>query len=253
MTPRQRVSEPITGATAKDNRSLGTVLFIFGMVLVTFLALITIWPDLEASLFDAAISGEERLGNVSCPMLITANETAAIKATFRNRSDRAVQFLTYARISEGRVSLMRQANVLVQLEPGETREYRWPISASDAAYGRVVLARVHRLRGAGERASQKACGILVLNIPFLRGSQVIAGTLVIALLSIAGGATLWWRRAKPLPGAPQRHIRTVGAICGLLLLAMVLGMLGIWLVGLLTLVVVVLLLVSAVDRSVASR
>ncbi len=253
MTPRRNASEPITGAKPIDQRSLGAALFIFGMVLATILALITIWPDLEASLFDAARSGEERLGNVSCPMLITANETADIKATFRNRSDRSVQFLTYARVSEGRVSLMRQENVLVQLEPGESREYRWPITAADAAYGRVVLARVHRLRGAGERPSQKACGILVLNIPFLRGGQVIAAALIVALLSIAGGATLWWRQAKLLPGAPQQRIRSFGAVCGLILLAMMLGMLGIWLGGLLALIAVVLLLVSAVDRNIVSR
>jgi hypothetical protein len=81
---------------------------------------------------------------------------------------------------------------------------------------------------------------------------VVAAALVVALLCIGGGATLWLRQAKWLPAARREHIRTVGAFGGLILLALFLSMLGAWLGGLLTLVLVVLLLVASLDSFVTS-
>ena len=217
---------------------------LFALVL-TFFAW---WPDFEAALFDPTHSGGESLNSLRCPLLITPSDEAAIRLTLTNPLDRPVNFLTQANISERFVTLMRQENSQVMVQPGESAELAWSVTPEDAVYGRMILARVRVLRASGLPARQKACGILVLNVPVVRGNQIIGGLLGATFLYLGVGAALWLRNERPLTGRQRERIRTVGVFALLMLLTMGISLLGWWGGAILIILLMILLLVAFLER-----
>ena len=60
----------------KGLRVLSVILFAVGVILGLAVAGITIWANLEASLFDTGMSGDASL-RLHCPVVITANRPSS--------------------------------------------------------------------------------------------------------------------------------------------------------------------------------
>lgn len=234
-------------------RATSIFLFVFGLLLALSLAIVAIWPDLEASLFDAAMTAQESLDALKCPLIISGGRSEEITATFANPFERKVRFQVRSRISAGFVTLIRQESTLLELEPGETQELSWPVSREDAAFGRIVLARVHALRSNLVPPRDSSCGILVLDLPGLSGRQLVTAVLLASLVSLFGGAALWVRHERPLLGRKLELSYSGGALAGLILAAVVVGMLGWWIAGLLALLLALLLVIAVMERFLISR
>jgi hypothetical protein len=234
-------------------RALSIALFLLGLLLATALTAIALWPDFEATLFDPALTAEESLKGLNCPLVITGNESAQITSTFSNPFERKVDFLVRTRISMGGVTLIRQYSEMVELEAGEKREVAWPIYLDDAAFGRIILARAYAFRKYPMPSRARSCGILVLDMPALSGRQFVGVTLALSLASLIAGAVIWLRHERPLLERRLELTRAAGALAGLILLALVASMLSWWVVGLFLLVLALLLLVAALERFFSSQ
>ncbi len=221
---------------------LGILLFALGLLAGMALAAGAVWGDLEASLFHSARRGDASLRGLRCPVILTTAETGAIRATLTNPLDRAATFNLRTYISEGFVSLFREERARVPLEPGEKERLEWPVTAEDAAYGRVILARVQVMGQYPLPARQGACGILVFDLPSVTGGQVLAVVLAASLLLLAGGAGLWLAANRPLAGQRLEVARALGALGASVVVALVTSLLGLWVAGLLALVATVLLI-----------
>lgn len=243
----------MTKGSDNSLRSLSIILYLVGLLLVLAVAIIAIWPDLEASLFDRGLSSEETLRTLNCPLVISPNEETAITATFHNRLERNIRFLVRARISLGGVLRIREAEGVVALAPGESEELRWPIEAGDAAFGRLILARVYVPRGGAELPSrQAACGVLVMGVPLLTGTQFVALLAIAGIVSLAAGIYLWLRTGQGSVGKKRTGGRTFGLLAFLIVGAMVAGLLGSWMAGGFLLVLSVLLLVVIFEQLLVS-
>lgn len=232
----------------KSVRFISIFLFVAGVLFALVLTFFALWPDFEAALFDPTHSGGESLNSLRCPLLITSSDEAAIRLTLTNPLDRPVNFLTQANISEGFVTLVRQEISQVMVQPGERAQLAWSVTPEDAVYERLILARVRVLRASGLPARQKACGILVLNVPVVRGNQIIGGLLGATLLYLGLGALLWLRNERPLTSRQQELGRAVGLFALLLLLTMGISFLGWWGGAILIILVMLLLLVAFLER-----
>jgi hypothetical protein len=233
----------------KENKknTLATVLFLFGMLLALLLVVMSFWPDMEARLFDPGQVAEARLTTLRCPMVVTPADEAQITATFRNTLDRDLRLLVVARISEGRLTMMREARTLLSLPPGSKEMLAWDIAPEDAVFGRVIMARVHQFRSFPYPSRDKVCGVLFLNLPWLTGGQLVWMLSSLTLLSLGGGAWLWLRQERPLSEAKRRRAISVGALTAVLFAAFLAGLLGVWLVSLLLLGFMLLLFVSMLE------
>lgn len=198
-------------------------------------------------MFDPSVTAEARLTALRCPMVITPADEAQITVTFRNSSDRDLRLYVIARISEGYITLMRQSDTLLRLSPGEQHTLTWDIAPQDAVYGRVIMAKVQQQRSFPFPSRDRTCGVLFLNLPWLRGGQVVGLLGGLTLLSWGVGAGLWLRQERPLSDARRKTALYAGAIVAMLVVAFLAGLSGAWPVSLALLLGLLLLLISLLE------
>lgn len=244
-----RMSVQTVTRQEKKNLSLGLILYGVGLVLALGLTLVAIWGDLEASLFDTMFRPERRLPGLSCPVLMTSSEEAQIQASFKNSSEREENLVVRARISQGFASLIREEEVDLVLPPGENDQVAWGISPEDAAWDRIVLARVSTVRNEPYRQLVgSSCGVLLLPINGLTGGQVVVTLLVTSVMLIAAGGWLWQNgRSRPFAENEEKTWRLMLVFAGLTAAALTVSLMQIWLLGMVLILVILLLGISATD------
>lgn len=230
-------------------QTLGVLLFALGLLFGIAFAAVAVWGDLEAALFDSSGSGEERLSALTCPVLITRGEAGVITARFTNTGPRPVDRAVRFHASMGYVTLMREESLHVPIAPGASEQVRWPVEAADAAYGGLlILARVSTLRQSPLPAQTGSCGILVLDLPLGGGAIVTGAWLVLSLAGMLGGGWLWLSGNSPR-GGRGGTLYVMVALGGAVVASMILGLLGLWTPGVLTLALILLLLITVLAQA----
>lgn len=232
---------------SKRTAYMGLLLFSIGALTGMLMYGLSIWADIEASLFDTSIMGDAPFRDLSCPPMITTNETGIVKAKFSNPTDRPMDRAVRINISHGYITLMRQLNTRVQLEPGEDTVLEWEVTVDDAAWERFVMVRLYAFRSSPLPAASGACGILVVDVPVLTGNQVAIGLIVISVLGMGSGAWLWTRAHQPLTGKPRYARLIMAGVAVIILAGIIFGLLGQWIIGVLLFMInVLLILVTAI-------
>jgi hypothetical protein len=224
------------------NRRLAVLLFALGLLFGMALAGVIAWGDMEASMFDAAISPDAPLTTLRCPVMITTAETTTVSASFTNPGNRPIELFVRAHISDGFATLMREVKTWVPLTPGQEQRVEWPVAPADAAFGRVILVRIHASPSGPLPYRAGSCGIIVLDLPFLTGNLVFAIALAIAVLGMGGGIGLWVASYRPSIRQGLGVVRGMGTLAGAVGVAIIAGLFGMWLVGLVVLLLTVLLI-----------
>jgi hypothetical protein len=229
---------------------LGVILFAIGVLLGMALIGITIWTDMEASFFDSVMGGraDEPLKTLRCPVLMTTAETGRIRATFENVADKPIELRIRAHVTDGFVTLMREANSTLPLEPGEKGEVEFTLSAEDRAYRWLILARVLQFRHYPLPARQAACGVLVLDVPFLTGNQLFALVITATVLCLGGGIALWSVAHWPLRRSALATARTMGALVVCLLIGFLVSLSGTFLIATLLFAINLLLIFEIIRQ-----
>ncbi len=219
---------------------LGLVIFALGLLLGLALFGAVIWADFEAALFSPGIQQDAPLRSLRCPVLINRSETATVTASLNNPLERSTERYVRAHITDGYVTLMREINTSISLDPGERQRLEWTVTADDAAFERLILVKVVLRARYPLPSRQGTCGILVVNAPHLTGDQVFALGFVVSFLGIAGGFILWRRSGQPLHERGREMGRAMGVLAGTILVGTAIGLLGWWVPGLIFFVIAVL-------------
>jgi hypothetical protein len=219
----------------KIYRTFGIILFSFGILLGMGLIAITVWTDLEASFFDSALAsqGGESLKGLRCPVLVTSSEIGTITATVKNPADKPVELRLRAHITDGFVTLMREVNATLQLEPGEKKTAEFFVTTDDATYHWLVLVRVRQFRYSPLPTRQASCGVLARDV-----------------LGLIGGMALWSAGNWPLNRRSQATVRTMAALTVSLVVGFIVGFTGSWLLGTLLFAINLLLIFEIVRHAV---
>jgi len=226
----------------KNMRILGVLVFSVGVLIGMALFGIVVWEDFEAAMFDPSIKRDATLTTLRCPVMMTKTETGKVTATFTNSLERPIELYTRAHITEGYVTLMREVNTKLPLDPGETKPLQWTVTSDDAAFGRLILVKVTVNRKYPLPSRQGTCGILVVGLPYFTGTQIFAFAFAASLLSMAGGAGLWVVANRPLKDLGLDVIVAMGALAGSVLAGTIVGLRGSWMFGGLIFVFTVLLI-----------
>lgn len=238
------VRQNATNGTGQMRRPLALGLYVLGLLLMLTVAAITIWPEMEAAVFDRPLITEETLRTLRCPPAVTPDENAALTATFTNEEDRAQTFRAQALLSYRSAAVIDEVNHWVELAPGETRVVRWPLEPESAAFGRMILASVHVSSRGSTPPQQRGCGVMVLNLPRFTGTQYVLGMVVGGLLTLAASRLLWSEERQPAQEKPETLTRRLTLLAAGVGGAMFAGLFNFWALGGLLLVLSALLVIS---------
>lgn len=233
--------------------SLGLLVFAVGVVLGISFYGAAAWADLEAFLFDATVSADASLGSLRCPVVITSTEAGTLSARIENPMDRSIKPTVRTHVSEGFVTLMREIEERPSLEPGEKRRLEWTVTADDAAYGYLILARAFVKYPYPLPARTAACGVLVINLPGWTGSQVTALVVVSSLLCLLVGIGLWRAAYRPLSGRILDATRAMTVLAIIVLFGSLSSLVEWWLLSGLLLMLALLLIGATITYFVQSR
>lgn len=235
--------------TLQRTTRLAPLLFFVGLAWLAVVAFAAAWPDMEAGAFDASTTlvADQPLRSLSCPLVLAADEERRVQARFDNPSDAPEAFLVRSRVSEGFVTVVREDSRQVALAPGGSTTLSWPVFASDAAYGRIVMVRVLATRSAVSPARQSACGILVVGIRGVPGRAIAAVAVLAGLAFVLAGAVHWRRAHRPPTPGDRRAAQRAGVLAAIVVASLVTGIGGLWLVSHLLLVVSALFAVLVVE------
>ena len=233
--------------------TLGVFVFAVGAVLGIVFYGAAAWGDLEAFLFDASVDADGALGSLRCPVVITSTESGKLSATFENPTERPIKPSVRTHISEGFVTLMRRIDDRPSLEPSEKQRLEWTVTADDAAYGYLILARVFVKYPYPLPDRTAACGVLVVDLPGWTGGQVTALVVVGSLFCMVAGIGLWVAGNRPLSGRILDATRAMIALAVVVLLGIVSSFLGLWLLAGLLLMIALLLIGAIITYFVQSR
>jgi hypothetical protein len=222
-------------------RTLSLIVFAVGVLLGSVFIGIAVWGDLEATLFNPGMQEEARLRQLRCPVMMTrAQGTGTISVRIRNTLDRAANFFARARISEGYLTLMREETARIPLGPGEAERLEWQVSVDDAAFDRIIFFRVAVSGGYPLPSRQGICGIVVVDFPGLTGNQLSALGVAISLICSIGGAAVWISSHPQRIGLKVQVSRIMVFLASVLFIGIVLSLLGWWVIGLASLIVILL-------------
>ena len=228
---------------------LSVILFGIGVVMGLVFAAFLIWANVEASLFDPDLMGDASL-DLHCPLVLNADETGTVYASFTNNATWDVNLIIQADISETYLSMFRHERVILKLAPGESQEVRWTVSASDKVYGRFVFVKAANNRQMPIPGRVATCGIVIVNIPFLTGAEMVVIAIGLTVILIAVGMVLWYRCNHPLRGKGRDVMRAMTWLAVVVGVAVLCGIFGAWLPGVVAFVISLLLIAEVIRHYV---
>jgi len=229
---------------------LSIILFALGVLIGLFLWTGSVWADLEGYMFQPATHADRSEYNLLCPNLITKNDFGVISIGIDNEFDKDVKKLVRGYKSLGYVIYVGSDETALELAPGESEVLHWYIYPEDAAWNRFVLFRVNIISSRGVALTTASCGVMVINVPFLKSDQFFLLALLTGTFLLAAGIFLMYRSSL-LQGKNNFYFeRLMVSITGILIVGLLIAFFGQWVVGGLLLVAMYLFLVVIVTHYV---
>ena len=232
----------------KTIRNLAIFLFSVGVLLGMFLAGAATWTDLEATFYGFGKVANDPLTTLRCPVLMTATETGIIRATLSNNSELPVD--ARVRVYVSNPGPIRVVETITPLAPGETKKVEWAVTAEDIDFGNLILVKVLAFAYYKVPVREAWCGILVLNLPNLTGSQIFTFALAVSLLGMLDGIGLWIANSRLLKSRILDATRAMIGLAAVVLVDMALSFMGLWLFGVI-LFLLAILLIAVIIANVA--
>lgn len=233
-------------------QKVSLLLFSLGVLLGLVFFGFAVWGDLEAHLFAPSIKPGAPLDTMRCPVAITTRETAVVRATFENSTEKTVDRNVRSFLSQGLVTLIKQEDTRFVLAPGEEKTLSWEASPDDAVYGLFIFARLYLYGLYPQPSLGSSCGILVVNFPFVTGNQLVALVVAASLLCMWVGLGLWYRQHRPLKGNIRTTTQSMVALTIFLMAGMMTAIPGWWFMGMIFLAITVLLIATILANTILS-
>ncbi len=232
----------------KFTRILGVIIFSIGIALGLILAVVAVWGDAEAvALFSTTIMADETF-SIRCPVIMTTTETPAVRASFKNPIERDVKFTIRTYLSDDSIAMSYETLTILPVAAGETQQLQWTVTPENIVFRRLILVKVLQHRLYPIPGHQGLCGILVLDLPYFTGTQIVIFSVVFSLLCIALGAIMWRLGNQPIKGRMLEITHAMDALAVIVLFDMVIGLAGTWLLGIVSLAIAALLIVIILMR-----
>lgn len=230
--------------SSSPQQKLGTFVFALGVLSSIFLTGALAWPGLEAESYGFERYTNEHFDGLSCPFFMTRRESGVVQVDIHNPSNQIITPIMTTDLSAP--GLPETYEEQVSVPPGETRQLEYKITSANIDRYYFVFAKANRSPSYPLDTAEATCGVLVLDIPFLNGAQILATWLGFCLICQLAG--LWlWRSGSELPGKTWGAMRMLAIVS---LGGILPGLYHIWLLALVGLVLTLLALLALL-RSLA--
>lgn len=166
----------------------GIFLFALGTGIGLYLSGAMTWAEIESSL--AATPGDSKALKLSCPLMLSFQETGTIQTKIVNETDQEVKPYVIASFGQPEWSTQRKIAEIYILAPGESLPLEWQVSAADAAFGRIIPVSVIQSRYNINPPRWGICGILLFSLFGLNGGATISLIISFSLLAMLTGILL---------------------------------------------------------------
>ena len=229
---------------------LGLALFFTGVLLgMAFFAVLT-WASLEASFYFGYNGGAETKLRLACPYIMTPQDSGSVTATVVNKVEKTISPVFQADFSG---PMLRSIRTQPSIDPAKTREIQWAISAQDVDYGSLIMVQVYQYSSYKTPTAMATCGTLFLNLPTLTGMEIYILALVLSLLGITAGILLWLINNRPVTGRKREYLGGILFLTAIVLLGILFGSLGQWMLGVFALGLSLLMFVIQLVRPYTPR
>lgn len=227
-------------------RILSYTIFFLGTILGFALAVTLIWSRMEAVNYYFSGIKYEPFNGLRCPAIIAPSETGIVTVVFENPRDRDDNFFYRVEISGDVFTRQIEDQILVPAR--QTRSIRLNVDANDVDLRFFIFVKMSILPAASRPAQEAVCGILVVDMLGLPGAQVSTTAVLLSFLGMAIGLGLSHRTNS---GADQNMVRAMQLLGFLVLLTMLAGAMGWWLLGIAMAVITILLMVISLRFTAA--
>lgn len=239
---------------------LGAIIFIVAFLIGVIFIGLGLWSDLEggafwgtsqAATFDSEIPMDARLKGLTCPVLVTAQETATISTRVVNRFDYPVEVILQTDLSNPNPFIEAITDSQeIQLSPHEQRQFSWIVSKENLKFNRLILARTYLINPQLRIPARTAhCGILVVNNSWLSSQQIIVIIVIASLSGMILGMLLWLKGKRPIKDRARRSAFTMLALSSLTLAGILATLAGTWFLAIVFLLLILLLLLAMLENT----
>ena len=229
----------------KTLRTLGIILFIAGILAGMVMFVFMNWANFEAYFYFGYVAPANKpLTTLRCPLLMTISDTGEV--TIRLTNDTSLDLAPLIRTEISSFDVTRLEKVNYSLAAGETRKLSWAVTSKDMVFGHLVMARVFVFSAYTMPSRSGTCGTVMVNLPGLSGMPLFILALVFILVCMAAGWILWLGGSRPFQTEELIAMRAMVLFTVTVLLGLIAGIAGWWVVGLFCTVACLLLLLVVV-------
>jgi hypothetical protein len=220
----------------------GILIFALGALSSTLLTGGLTWAGLEAALYGFPRYTDEHFDGLTCPLLMTRSETAFVRVTVNNPSNMVITPIMTIDISAP--GLPDTQEVQVTVPAGQSRQLAWSLSSDNIDRYYFIFVKANRSASYPVPTAEALCGTLMLDAPFLNGTQILLIWLALCVVCTPLGLWMWRSsldRPDRLPGVIMAlTITTLGSL--------IFSLSGVWMMGMLSLPVIILMSVGLLRR-----
>jgi hypothetical protein len=192
-------------------RILSRVLFFLGVAMGLALAVVAIWNNLESTHYYFRGVKHAPFPGLQCPLMIAPTEKGRVTAVFHNPNAEEDNFLYRAEIS-GKSSMTRQVEGEIAVPPHGSKSIRLTVDANDVDLLFFILVKLTILPNAIHPSQEAICGMLVIDVLGLTGTQITIIALLLSLFGIAIGWGLWQRTGGKARRDMPRVVQALGIV-----------------------------------------
>lgn len=228
-------------------RILSRAAFFVGVIMAFVLSVIAIWNNLESTSYYFRGVKYPQFPGLRCPLMIAPTETGTVSAVLDNPTDKEDNFFYRAEIS-GKGYSTRQVEGQIAVPARETRSVQLTVDANDVDLLFFILVKMSILPNALHKSQEAVCGIMLVNILGLTGTQIFTIAIFLSFMGMAIGLGIWQQAGdKSDPEIP----RVVQALGFVVILALFAASMGWWTAAIVFSVLTILLMVISLRFAIA--
>lgn len=224
----------------------GQLCLLFGCLTGLILAGLLLWTNVEALLYGFGQYGKQATNIMRCPHFLTPQETGHIRILFKNTTRQTVH--PTVKLQASSTQLFRSKTVSLTLAPGESQIVEWEVGSEDVVWNRFIFVKMYTFASYPMRDVEQTCGILVVNIPWLRGQQLYLFAVGLSLVLIGSGMFLLLS-AKSLPFPMMNHRRSLIFLGAITIANFAAASWGLWPLGIFLTVAAILMIGILIGQS----
>ncbi len=224
----------------------GVLLYLLAVITGLLLIVIATWADMEAASYGFPRRASDALSGLTCPILMTRNETDTISLRVSNPTDKHLHPAISTEISaDFNPQIFIES---VDLAPGEAKSVEWSVGPRNIDLGMFIFANVEVYATYPIPNREKTCGILIMDLPG-KGRPIQTGLLTVSLLGLGGG--LYLMSKFGLPGNRSAFTwNEVIFLAVLIVSGLILSYIGSWIPSIGILVLSVLLSILLLNTTI---